>query len=121
LSHTIQSCGSEGFSFGPYAKEEKWNKYIYQFMEFGIGQLQGDLLGEIFGIRTGAIIDWGLRGPNIYNGQNSLDVMFEQKKESLFNKYNSVVKPYLNQNSRKFHNIMIKREFPIFLKIDINN
>lgn len=47
--------------------------------------------------------------------------MFEQKKQSLFNKYNSVVKPYLNQNSRKFHNIMIKREFPIFLKIDINN
>ncbi len=91
-------------------------------MDIGIYQMQDDIMTGLFGAKLGGAIGWLLQGPSIYNGENSLDVLFEQRKESLFHKYNFEVKSYLNKNSEMLNDKIKKREFPplirVYIKID---
>ncbi len=115
--YSIYNNAGRGFAFGPYAKENDNKRYMKLLMEIGIYQIQDDVMTALFGSKAGGVISWFFQGPNIYNGENSLDVLFEQKKESLFEKYNSNVKPYLNRNSDMLFEKMINKKYPIIMNI----
>lgn len=81
--------------------------------------IQGDILEGFFGTRGGNAIGFILMGPNLRNGENSLETMFKYKRESLFKKYNNEVKDYINQNSKLLHERMINKKSPPLIRVKL--